>query len=227
MANSDPDMPSALLQYLPAIYHEDPFLGQFLLGFEKILLGRQDDTPFPDVGEDFPQRGLEETIAGLSTYFDPMETPEDFLPWLADWTAFTLRADLLPERQRDFLANIIQFYRWRGTKENMRKLLAIFTVGLPTITELSGDAFQVGVHSTVGVDTLIGGAPPHHFKVIIALDRISGTAFERQTQIARALIDLEKPAHTTYELTTIIPTMQINVHSTVGVDTLLGTEEET
>ena len=226
MTDSTHHIPSGLLQYLPAIYHEDPFLGQFLLAFEKILLGRQDDIPFPDVGVDFPQKGVEETIAELATYFDPMQAPEDFLPWLADWTAFTLRADLHPDRQRDFLANIVQFYRWRGTKENMRQLLAIFTIGLPTIIELSGDAFQVGVHSTVGVDTLIGGAAPHHFKVIIALDRISGTAFARQIQIARALIDLEKPAHTTYDLTTIIPTMQINVHSTVGVDTLLGTEQE-
>ena len=36
--------PSELLQYLPAIYSEEPFLGQFLLAFEKILLGR-DDSP--------------------------------------------------------------------------------------------------------------------------------------------------------------------------------------
>lgn len=226
MADIKQELPSSLLHYLPAIHHEDPFLRQFLLAFEKILLGRQGGISYPVTGVDFPQKGLEETIAGLASYFDPMQAPEDFLPWLADWTAFTLRADLSPDRQRNFLANIIHFYLWRGTKENMRQLLAIFTIGLPTIIEMSGDAFQVGVHSTVGVDSLIGGAAPHHFKVIIALERISGTDFERQKQIARALIDLEKPAHTTYELETIIPTMQINVHSTVGVDTLLGTEEE-
>ena len=45
----------------------------------------------------------------------------------------------------------------------------------------------------------------------------------RQIAITRALIELEKPAHTDYELDWIYPTMQIGVHSTVGVDTLLGT----
>ena len=57
--------PSGLLQYLPAIYREDPFLGQFLLAFEKILLGR-DDSPAEDKsGEDYrgwprPGRDAEE-----------------------------------------------------------------------------------------------------------------------------------------------------------------------
>jgi hypothetical protein len=43
--------------------------------------------------------------------------------------------------------------------------------------------------------------------------------------IARALIDLEKPAHTFYELVPIFPSMRIGWHSTVGVDTLLGTTQ--
>jgi phage tail-like protein len=219
--------PSTLLQYLPAIYQRDPFIGQFLLAFEQILLGRKDaNVPFPDVGVDFPHHGLEETIGNLATYFDPMKTPEDFLPWLADWTAFTLRADLPPEKQRQFIANIIQFYRWRGTKENLRNLLAIFTVGVPTIIESSGAEFQVGVHSTIGVDAYLSGGPPHYFQVTIALNRVSATVLNRQLQIARALIDLEKPAHTFYDLEPVFPTMQINVHSTVGVDTLLGTQQE-
>ena len=44
-------------------------------------------------------------------------------------------------------------------------------------------------------------------------------------EIARALIDLEKPAHTFYELIPVFPSMQIGRHSTVGVDTLLGTAQ--
>jgi hypothetical protein len=32
-------MPSRLLDYLPAIYQTDPFIGEFLLAFEKVLLG--------------------------------------------------------------------------------------------------------------------------------------------------------------------------------------------
>jgi phage tail-like protein len=218
--------PSSLLQYLPAIYQDDPFIGQFLLAFEQILLGGPNSVPFPDIQVDFPHTGLEETIAGLAAYFDPKQTPDEFLPWLASWTAFALRADLPIDKQRDFVANIIQLYRWRGTPRNLQNLLAIFTTGLPTITESQGAEFQIGVHSTVGADTWLGGGPPHYFRVTIALPRLNESARERQLQIARALIDLEKPAHAFYDLTPISPTMQIGKYSTVGVDTLLGTPQE-
>ena len=212
MTNNGPYPPSTLLQYLPAIYQEDPFLGQFLLAFEKILLGRSDELSFPEVKVDFPQAGLEETIADLSIYLDPRKAPDGFLPWLANWTAFTLRSDLQPDRQREFIANIIQFYRWRGTKENLRNLLSIFTIGLPTVTE--------------GLKSANGDEIAHYFEVTIALDRAPAPVIARQLQIARALIDLEKPAHTFYNLIPSFPTMQINVHSTVGVDTLLGAQQE-
>ncbi len=212
MTNNVSDPSSSLLQYLPAIYQQDPFLGQFLLAFEKILLGGSDEIPFPDVGVDFPHEGLEETIADLSTYFDPRKAPDEFLPWLANWTAFTLRSDLQPDRQREFIANILQFYRWRGTKENLRNLLSIFTIGLPTVTE--------------GTNSETGEQAPHYFEVTITLDRAPQAVIDRQLQIARALIDLEKPAHTSYQLIPSFPTMQINIHSTVGVDTLLGARQE-
>ena len=226
MTDQPAQSPSSLLQYLPAIYQDDPFIGQFLSAFEKILLGRPDGVPFPDVHARFPPQGLEESIAGLAVYFDPMHTPPEFLPWLASWTAFTLRADLPIDRQRNFIANIIQLYRWRGTKRNLQELLAIFTTGTPTIIESQGVEFQIGVHSTVGADTFLGGGPPHYFRVTIALPRMAESVRSRQLQIARALIDLEKPAHTFYDLIPISPTMRIGVYSTVGVDTLLGTPQE-
>jgi hypothetical protein len=44
----------------------------------------------------------------------------------------------------------------------------------------------------------------------------------RKEQIARSIIDQEKPAHTYYELLVQFPTIQVGVTSTVGKDTLLG-----
>lgn len=219
MTTSDVRSPSRLLQYLPAIYHEDPFLGQFLLAFEKVLLGRDDEV-------DFPPKGLEEIIDGLATLFEPMETPEAFLSWLAGWTALSLRADLEVSKQREFIANIVQLYRWRGTKQNLQNLLSIFTVGIPKVTEVSKAEFQINVHSKIGEDTYIGGGAPHFFRVTIALPRATTGVQERQMEIARALIELEKPAHTVYEATFEFPSMRIGKYSTVGVDTLLGTLSE-
>jgi phage tail-like protein len=212
MSTSTSQRPVHLIEYLPSIYHDDPLLEGFLRAFEKLLAGIEDGGP----------ASLEETIAGIATLFDPRSTPQDFLAWLAGWTAFTLRADLTPDVQREFIANIIQRYRRRGTLENLRQLLSIFVAGDHKVMETTAGEFQVGKHSTVGVDTWIGGGPAHFFEVTISLPRLDLKTIERQKKIARSLIDLEKPAHTFYTLQIDHPTIQIGFFSTVGVDTLIG-----
>jgi phage tail-like protein len=219
--------PSRLLDYLPVIYQDAPFVGQFLLAFEKLLLGYTDEISIPTVeGIKFPKAGLEMTIADIATYFDPLHTPEDFLPWLASWTALSLRADLDPQVQRQFIANIIRYYRFRGTKANLQELLSLFVRGKPTIEETSNEEFQIGIHSTIGKDTYLRGGPPHVFKVTIVLPKeLQGQPklLERQLAIASSIIELEKPAHTTYTLIPIFPdTIRVGVISSVGVNTVLG-----
>lgn len=208
--------PSSLGQYLPALYRdrEHPFLGRFLLAFEKVLIGLNDKVEFPKLADDvrFPKRGLEETIGCLSDYFDPAQTPDgrgeeearlrDFLPWLAGWVALSLRADLEVEQQRHFIANAIRLYRQRGTKASMVELLGIFT-----------DHKQV---------TVKDGLKDHYFQVEITLAKRDAALIKGQQAIAHALIELEKPAHTDYELILFFPSMEIG-NCYVGIDTLLST----
>ncbi|NEO08388.1 phage tail protein, partial [Moorena sp. SIO3I8] len=179
--------PSNLLQYLPEIYQSKPFLGQFLLAFEKILLGpEKDGVNSSDKGSD---KGLEQKIADIHTYFDPQQTPKEFLPWLASWVALSLRADLSLQQQRDFIANIVERYRFRGTKANLQALLDLFIEGTPTITETTipetiDAEFQIGdsqllnqnpqqlpPQSVLGKGSYIGGELPHFFRVKIALNK--------------------------------------------------------
>jgi phage tail-like protein len=203
--------PSSLLQYLPAIYREEPFLGRFLLAFEKLLFGRDDGVSA--AGAVPP--ALEQTIAGIASYFvprdtdhaPPRQTPDNFLPWLASWTAFSLRADLDLTQQRAFIAKIIPLYRTRGTKRNLEELLQIFTIGTPTVEEIPDGA-------------------PHRFSVRVSLHGSTTAVIQRQIAITRALIDLEKPAHTHCDLRWDFPSLQIGRTSHVGVDTLLGTRQE-
>ena len=211
------EAPTRLFEYLPAIYQADSsFLNHFLQVFEDILLG----------SEDSANPGLEEAIANISQLFDPLQTPDDFLPWLAQWTAFTLRSDLTSSQQRNFLANIIQLYRRRGTLANLQQFLQIFTVGLPVVEDKL-PTLQVGVSSHIGVDTYLGNVP-HYFRVSIAFPSdLKATVLQRQIAIAVALIELEKPAHTYYELKLVFPSMQVGIHSTIGIDSLLGTETST
>ncbi len=204
---------STLLDYLPAIYRQNDFVGKFLVPFEKLLLGISDPVPLPPpaapAASAFDGEGLEQTIAGLARCFDPQATPPQFLPWLAGWVALTLRADWTLQQQRKFLAGTVPRYHRRGTPGNLKEMLTIFTFGTPDIAEDDID---------------------HHFVVKIYLPpSMPANATEpyqqfidRQVTIARAVIELEKPAHTFYDLQPIFPSMQIGVHSTIGVDTLLG-----
>src|SRR6185369_17607623 len=99
----------------------------------------------------------------LATYFvagersrpqDP-QTPEEFLPWLAGWLAFNMRADLPAAARRDFIHNLSTLYRGRGTQENLKRVLEYFT-GLPS------------TNSTVTVS----GNEPHTFEVKVDLSAL-------------------------------------------------------
>jgi phage tail-like protein len=191
-----PPQAEVLLQYLPAIYRVA--LGRFLLAFQKLLLGFDDGIPAADP--------LERVIDNLADYLDPMRAPEEFLPWLASWTAFSLRADMEPLVQRRFLAHAIQLYRERGTPANLEKLLGIFVGG------------------TVAISEPPASDPRRHF-FLVALT----VAYEDDVQtlyrlrlIAKWLIELEKPAHTHFEMEMRHSTIQVGVVSTIGVNTLLA-----
>jgi phage tail-like protein len=207
---------SSYLRHLPDIFADDPFAGRFLLAFEQILTGLEQP-------ESEPRHSLEQMIAELAQLFDPAAARDDFLGWLAGWAALTLEADWSVVQQRQFLSRVVPLYRRRGTRENLRELLRIYTGADPVIDEGVDTAFQIRVHSTLGVDTRLGGSLPHHFHVAVAMAALDDPArARRQQQLVTALVDLEKPAHTYYHLTITFTTMQIGVRSTIGRDTLLG-----
>lgn len=237
-----PTVTSELIQYLPAIFQQEQFVGKFLLAFEQVLLRQsiQDIVSESTREEDKPvdlrrKRGIEENISGLVDLFDPLKTPEDFLPWLSTWTAFVLRADFDSSQQRNFIAAAVSLYRNRGTKQNLEGLLHIFTGRPVTIIEPPDVPLKIGVHARIGVDTYLEGPPPHFFQAIIDLlvDDRRGDREEtpqqsatriRQEQIANAIIELEKPAHTTYQLLRVVPAMQLGVkeRAEIGRNTWLG-----
>ena len=217
---------SSYLDDLPAIYRPDPehpgnILGRFLLAFEGILSGfGAPDAPgveelLAGIGASGPDGGPQ--LRGLQRYFDPRPppagAPAQILGWLASWVALSLREDWTEEQQRRFIAQIIALYQKRGTLEGMIAMLKAYTgneaVAVQEFDDLP-DYFQVELQ--LGIS-----------QVPIAPIPILRRIVERQQQIARAVIEQEKPAHTAYQLRfTDIPTMQVGTRSTVGIDTWLG-----
>ncbi len=248
----DENKASSLLDYLPAVYQEDrepgkpDFLGRFLLAFERLLLGlgeTSSSAPMPGFEEiigggrvAFSGSAATAVLAGLQRYFEPgyvsensflsesESAPREFLPWLAGWLTLTLRRDWGDARdeaqQRELIAKASRLYRLRGTKRGIEEFLKIYTRLGVVIDELD-TPFQVGV-SRVGVDTRLDGGVPFYFHIKVLLPTPDPTLKKKHYEIATAVVDLQKPAHTLYTLTIETPTFQINVHSTVGVDTLVG-----
>ncbi len=234
MNTRDPGV-SWYLDHLPAVYSEDAeaFLGRFLLAFERVLSGIGDaNTPGLEEildGIVHPESG-EVLLGGIERYCDPgpgrpdtERAPAGFLEWLAGWVAQALRDDWDEPTRRRMIAAAVSSYRKRGTREGLRQVLAAYT-GLP---ESSIDIFdystslQLGVTSSVGVDTALGHTP-HHFRVRMLMPVAGPGDLARRTAIARAIIDREKPAHTYYSLLLDFYTLQVGVRSKVGIDTLLG-----
>jgi phage tail-like protein len=228
---------SRYLDYLPAVYREDPppgadatWLGHFLRGFEAILTGVGDPSApgleemldgVRDANGEVVQRGIERLFEAGPDRLDGDRAPDEFLQWLSGWVALSLRADVESDRQRLLIANAVRLYHLRGTKTGLEELVGIYTTLGATIEETS-PRLQIGVHSTIGVDTALDGGAPHYFRLTIRLSTTLPAEIAAKRRIVTAIIDAEKPAHTYYTLNVETPILQVGVTSRVGVDTLLG-----
>ncbi len=174
------------------------------------------------------RKGIEEILDQIHIYFDPLNTPLEFLPWLAGWMALVLKEEdewneNNSAKKRDLIAKIIPLYQKRGTLDGLRKFIRIY-LGEDVMISIMEflEPFQVGVTSTVGMNTVIGEGRPYYFQVYMELPTPNREIMEKKKRAIRDIINQEKPAHTYYYLIIVAPTMQIGVHSRVGVDTLLG-----
>ena len=228
---------SRYLDDLPAIYRQEAtggrpdFLGRFLLAFEHVLTGVGDSghPGFEEILEGIVAESGNMAMAGAHRYFTPgpgeapgLRAPDEFLEWLSGWVALTLRDDWSSEERRRILAEIVPSYRQRGTPGGLKQVLAAFTGVSPGAITIAEDPkpFQLGVSAIVNETTLLGDELPHYFTVHALVPGAADLA--RKRAVLRAIIDMEKPAHTHCNLRIQTPTLKVSVTSTVGKDTVLG-----
>ncbi len=168
---------SSYLKYLPALYSESDFMGRFLMIFESVL---------------GPIEGM---IDNLAYYFDPYTTPEELLPWLASWMKLGLDERMPVPLRRELVKSAAQLFQWRGTRRGLREYLRLATGVEPEITEDFG-GIVLGEQSMLGRTTVLGDGNPHTFTVTFAVEDPDSLDLDR----VRAIIDMEKPAHTGYSL---------------------------
>jgi len=216
------------LQHLPAIYRGDGFLEEFLKGFEAILSGE----PGTEIGGRVV--GLEEKIEAAVSRFLPLDAPPvepdpeareqttRFLRWLADWVALALREDWDEKAQRQLIRDIVSIYPLRGTLKGVERYLKIYVGPGVSITD-DRAPMRLGTASRVGEDTVLGGMAPHLFLVNIAVAEAIPGKTKAMSDAVRAILDLEKPAHTYYQLTLQNLGIQVGVETKarLGVNTFI------
>lgn len=180
---------SLYLNFLPAIYQEADVVGRFLSIFEQSFE--------PAV----------QTLEAMWAHLDPLTAPQALLPFLGYWVAFPMDPRWSVARQRRLIRNALELYRWRGTRRGLRLYLHLYT-DLPlddhlpresdkhiSITELFSDGFVLA-GSHIGQEAMLGGGRPYHFSV-----RLRQTAPGQVAEsLVRSIIDREKPAFCTYDL---------------------------
>lgn len=116
---------STWLQYLPAIYGEDEFLGRYLLIFESIL------SPIVWMIDNF------------DLFLTPEIAPQEWLAWMASWFDILLLPDLPMERQREIVRQIGWLFLRRGTRAGLQRLLELYFGVTPEIVEDANCHFVV------------------------------------------------------------------------------------
>jgi phage tail-like protein len=184
------------LEHLPALYEQDSFMARFVMLFESFW------------------RPISQQIDVIADYFDPRLTPARFLPWLASWFDLILDETWAEDQQRELVDNIIWFYRKRGTRVALQRYLEIYTRGQVEIVERRAKNLRLGAGGRLGVGVALGtGNVPHTFEVHVKLPPMqpvspAGAAAEAEAarlekqrrRMVERIIDMEKPAHTTYRL---------------------------
>jgi phage tail-like protein len=166
------------LEYLPPLFRDDEFMGQFIRIFEDLM------------------KPLENAVNNLELFFDPLLTPEPVLPWLAFWVDLALSPDWPLERRRELVKSAAMLYRWRGTRKGLSEYLRIYTGSVPEISEYI-PGMSLGEDNRLGENTRLGSSGTgHHFVVFLDL----GSRDEVDINTVRAIIDSQKPAHTSYAL---------------------------
>jgi phage tail-like protein len=242
------DTPSSYMQFLPALTREGEIdgkanlLGRFLKIFEKFLSGIHDEVHLEvQSSERRTQKreiiGIEQILDVIHDYFDPLFTPPffdsnqtagDFINYLSSWVALIQNQTWDIKSQRRLLGEIVPLYKKRGTESGLSQYLKIYLKEFEeadvTIQEFL-EGIQVGRSATIGEDTVVGGSPPYFFFVRIDLQKISGfLTFVNLVFNTRAILDLEKPAHTYYAILYNVPGMKVGIpsRSTVSESTLIG-----
>jgi phage tail-like protein len=166
-----------LLRLLPAVYQQTAAPASPLMALLAVM--------------EVMHAPSEAIIGRLGSYFDPYQTPDDFVPFLAGWVDLARFLTPLPTGQnhfpaglgrlRELIAAAADLSNWRGTARGLLRFLELAT----------------GVSGFVVDEQVIGpdNRPrPFHIRIL------APPAAQPYQPLIERIIESEKPAYVTYEL---------------------------
>ncbi len=120
---------------------------------------------------------IEWNVDNFDMFLDPGTSPFDFLPWLAGWYEIVFDVTWSESQRRTLLGEAAHIYARRGTRWALCRLVEIYTGSLPEIVEFSD--------------------PKDPFTFTL---KLSLRERDVNRQLLEALIDHNKPAHSSYVL---------------------------
>ena len=142
----------------------------------------------------------EKTLAGLDAIFDPRRTPDEFVPYLTGWVDLDWVLDRAASgnfegetadpistglgRLRELASNAASLSQLRGTIQGLIKFLS-------TATGVKGFKIEENVPAAE-----VPNSPLRPFHIHIS----APAAAKPHERLIRRIIESEKPAHVTYEL---------------------------
>lgn len=227
---------SYLAEYLPDMYQQDAISGQFV---ENFLANPEGIFTL-----------IEGLIAQVQFLMDSRTVPEDATSWLADWLGLVFEPGWTDYQRRLLIAQAPYFFLRRGTLPGMIQaiLLAIMPELGPNIfrddiatycnsvrvieTFLTRTYSDVAVGDATVVDdgntddvspdlnssSILSDAAERAHRFIVLLPM---TVTEEERRLVEHVIELEKPAHTSYIIKRFWNLFRVNAVR-VGYDTILG-----
>ena len=229
-------------QFLPPAYRDSPpaadFLDRFLGPPQSVLESVEGEI------RDLPR--LFDPAAS------PAGDPPSWLGWLSGWLAFILDEHWTEPQARDNVARAFELYSTRGTIEGLRRYLKIYAGVEAHIEEPAREAWiwSLGDTGSLGFSTMLAPGPlqgavigssatvdqshlttgedfgaalfedvAHRFCVRVYCAELTRPGV---LETVRAVLDREKPAHTTYDLCVIEPLMRVSVQARIGIDTIVA-----
>ncbi|CAI6081419.1 phage tail protein [Cohnella sp. JJ-181] len=194
-----------LLSYLPAVYQQESGGKSFLERYLALF-----GTLFDE---------MESRIDGVARQFDRETVNGGQLRWLASWLGLDTHEYWSDDAIRRLIRAAPDMYRHRGTRRGIELAVETMTGMKPLIVEPAqykalrerGDWREI-------IDRLYG-SDPFTFSVLLHPDQARS---DMEKVLLRQLVDDVKPAHTEAKLEWLQPWMYLDLHTYLGVNTVLA-----